>query len=285
MRFVSYRYQGREAFGVVRDAQVLDLSPGIVSLAEALAQWGIDGLTARAREARGTPVPLTEIEWRPPITNPDKILCVGLNYHEHAKEAGMAVPTKPSLFVRFPGSQVAQGDPVVRPWASEQFDYEAELAVVIGRVARHVRAQDAATVIAGYSCFAENSLRDYQKHAAQATPGKNFHASGAFGPWLTTPDEAGPVEKMEVIGRLNGREMQRDSAGNMIFSVPELIAYITTFTTLLPGDVIVTGTPAGVGFTRKPPIYMVAGDVFEVEVTGVGMLRNPVVDEPKSQGA
>ncbi len=285
MRFASYRYQGRDAFGVLRGDQVVELSESAGSLADALSRWGIDGLTKRAADARGAPAPLDRIEWRPPITQPDKILCVGLNYHEHAKEAGMPVPTRPSLFVRFPGSQVAHGQPVVRPSASDQFDYEAELAVIIGRVARHVRPADAAGVIAGYSCFAENSLRDFQRHSTQATPGKNFSASGAFGPWLTTPDEAGPVEKMEVIGRLNGRELQRDSAGNMIFPVPELIEYITTFTTLLPGDVIVTGTPAGVGFTRKPPLYMVAGDVFEVEVTGVGVLRNPVVDEPKTQGA
>ena len=192
----------------------------------------------------------------------------------------MPVPSRPSLFVRFTGSQVGHDEPVWRPRASAQFDYEAELAVVIGRSARHVPEERAHEFIAGYACFAENSVRDWQKHAAQATPGKNFAASGAFGPWLVTPDEAGPVERMDVIGRLNGREMQRDSAANMIFSVPQIIAYISTFTTLLPGDVIVTGTPAGVGFTRNPPVWLVPGDQFEVEITGVGTLRNPVIDEP-----
>jgi 2-keto-4-pentenoate hydratase/2-oxohepta-3-ene-1,7-dioic acid hydratase in catechol pathway len=228
---------------------------------------------------------LAEIAWEPPITDSDKTICVGLNYYEHAKEANMAVPTRPSLFVRFPASQVGHDVAVVRPSASAQFDYEAELAVVVGRAARHVAEERANDYIAGYTCFAENSVRDWQRHAAQATPGKNFEASGAMGPWLVTPDESGPVENMTVIGRLNGREMQRDSAANMIFSVPQIIAYISTFATLLPGDVIVTGTPAGVGFTRKPPLYMVPGDVFEVEITGVGVLRNGVVDEDGANGA
>ena len=278
MRLASFRVRGREGFGVVEDGQVRDLSGEVPTLREALAAWGLPGL--RARAGSGTPVPLADIAWRPPITNPDKILCVGLNYHAHAAEANMPVPAKPSLFVRFPGAQVAHGVPVQRPRASSQFDYEAELAVVIGRAGRHIPEANAYDHVAGYACFAENSLRDFQKHATQATPGKNFEASGAFGPWLVTPDEAGPVEKMEVVGRLNGREMQRDSAANMIFSLPQLLAYISTFTTLLPGDVIVTGTPAGVGFTRKPPVWLQPGDVFEVDISGVGVLRNPVIDEP-----
>jgi 2-keto-4-pentenoate hydratase/2-oxohepta-3-ene-1,7-dioic acid hydratase in catechol pathway len=192
----------------------------------------------------------------------------------------MAVPDRPSLFVRFAGSQVGHRVPVVAPRASPQFDYEAELAVVIGRTARHVAEADAMSHVAGYSCFAENSVRDWQTHSRQATPGKNFDRSGAFGPWIVTPDEAGPVGKMDVIGRLNGHEMQRDSAANMIFSVPAILAYVTTFTTLVPGDVIVTGTPAGVGFTRSPQVWLKAGDTFDVEITGVGVLSNGVIDEP-----
>lgn len=283
MRFASFSHQGRDTFGVIRDSGVVDLSALAASLSDGLARFGLDGLKERARAAQGAAIALDRIEWRPPITAPDKILCVGLNYHDHAKEAGMPVPSRPSLFVRFPGSQVGHGVPVVRPRASAQFDYEAELAIVIGRSARHVSEARAHEVIAGYSCFAENSVRDWQKHAAQATPGKNFDASGAFGPWLVTPDEAGPVERMEVIGRLNGREVQREPASSMIFSVPQLIAYISTFTTLLPGDVISTGTPAGVGLGKKPPVWLIPGDVFEVEVTGVGVLRNPVIDEPSME--
>ena len=278
MRLASFQHRGRDAFGVVRDDHVVDLSGEVATLREALATWGLKGLRERAERARAT-IPLGELAWLPPITNPDKILCVGLNYFEHAKEAKMAVPDRPSLFVRFPSSQVGHQVPVVRPRASHQFDYEAELAVIIGRPARHVREDQADEVVAGYACFAENSVRDWQTHSRQATPGKNFERSGAFGPWLVTPDEAGPVEDMDVIGRLNGREMQRDRAANMIFSVPQQIAYITTFTTLLPGDVIVTGTPAGVGFTRNPPVWLVPGDRFEVEISGVGLLSNEVIDE------
>ena len=279
MRLASFTHHGRDGFGIVRDDHALDLSGEVRTLRAALTQWGLPGIEARGK-AGGVRVPIAELSWLPPIVDADKILCVGLNYHLHAKEAGMAVPTRPSLFVRFAGSQVAHGVPVVRPRASSQFDYEAELAVIIGKTARHAAEDRAEEYIAGYSCFAENSLRDWQKHATQATPGKNFAASGAFGPWLVTPDEAGPVAQMDVIGRLNGREMQRDSAANMIFTVPQLLAYISTFTTLLPGDVIVTGTPAGVGFTRTPPVWLIPGDVFEVEISGVGVLRNAVIDEP-----
>lgn len=279
MRLASFNHHGREGFGIVRGDHVLDLAGEVRTLRAALAAWGLAGIEERGR-AGGVRVPVADLTWLPPITDADKIICVGLNYFLHAKEAGMAVPTRPSLFIRFGGSQVAQGAPVVRPRASTQFDYEAELAVIIGKTARHVPEDQANQFIAGYSCFAENSLRDWQKHATQATPGKNFAASGAFGPWIVTPDEAGPVADMTVVGRLNGREMQRDSAANMIFSVPQLVAYISTFTALLPGDVIVTGTPAGVGFTRTPPVWLVPGDVFEVDISGVGVLRNAVIDEP-----
>jgi 2-keto-4-pentenoate hydratase/2-oxohepta-3-ene-1,7-dioic acid hydratase in catechol pathway len=279
MRLASFAHGRGEGFGVVAADHVIDLSGEVPTLRAALSSWGIDGLRERAR-AGGRKVPLHDIAWLPPITDPDKILCVGLNYHAHAKEAKMAVPERPSIFVRFASSQVGHQASVVRPRASPQFDYEAELAVVIGKPGRHISEAQAFDHVAGYSCFAENSVRDWQTHSRQATPGKNFERSGAFGPWLVTPDEAGPVEKMDVIGRLNGREMQRDSAANMIFSVPQQIAYLSTFTTLLPGDVIVTGTPAGVGFTRTPPVWLQPGDRFDVEVTGVGVLSNPVIEEP-----
>ena len=282
MRLASFEYEGRAGFGVVVGDRVVDLSGGTRSLRQALAEWGPEGLRSRGQAGDGQALPLAQIDWRPPVTDPDKVICVGLNFYEHAKEAGMAVPARPSLFVRFAGSQVGHEVPVQRPRASHQFDYEAELAVIIGRTVRNVAEQHALECVAGYACFAENSVRDWQKHATQATPGKNFHASGAFGPWMVTPDEAGPVEKMDVIGRLNGREMQRDSAANMIFSVPQIIAYVSTFATLLPGDVLVMGTPAGVGFTRKPPVWLVPGDEFEVEITGVGVLRNAVIDEPET---
>jgi 2-keto-4-pentenoate hydratase/2-oxohepta-3-ene-1,7-dioic acid hydratase in catechol pathway len=283
MRLASFTTQGRAGFGVLAADGIRNLAGEITTLRDALAQWGMDELRRRAT-APGPSIPLDQIEWLQPITNPDKILCVGLNYFEHAKEAKMAVPDRPSIFVRFPSSQVGHLAPVERPRVSLQLDYEAELAVIIGARGRHVREDRAHELIAGYSCFAENSVRDWQTHSRQATPGKNFERSGAFGPFLVTPDEAGPIDSMEVIGRLNGMEMQRDRAANMIFSVAQLIAYASTFTTLLPGDVIVTGTPAGVGFSRQPPVWLRAGDRFEVEVSGVGVLTNPVIDEPPYEG-
>jgi 2-keto-4-pentenoate hydratase/2-oxohepta-3-ene-1,7-dioic acid hydratase in catechol pathway len=283
MRLASFKWQGREGFGVVSGREIRNLAGEVATLREAIAAWGIDGLRKRAAVS-GPTMSVDDIEWLPPITHPDKTLCVGLNYFEHAKEAKMAVPERPSIFVRFPAAQVGHLAPVVRPRASSSFDYEAELAVVIGKAGRHIAEDRAMAHIAGYSCFAENSIRDWQTHSRQATPGKNFESSGAFGPWLVTPDEAGGVEAMEVIGRLNGEVMQRDRAANMIFSVPQLLAYASTFITLLPGDVIVTGTPAGVGFTRQPPIWLKPGDRFEVEITGIGVLANPVVDEPPYEG-
>jgi len=282
MRFASFVHQDGAGFGAVLEDRVVDLAAHAPSLRAALTQWGLDGL--RERASRGTQRPLAGLRWRPPITDPDKTLCVGLNYFLHAQEAKMAVPEHPSLFARFPAAQVGHGEAVVRPRASHKFDYEAELAVVIGRAGRHIPVESADGYVAGYSCFAENSVRDWQTHSRQATPGKNFERSGAFGPWLVTPDEAGPVASMDVVGRLNGREMQRDSAANMIFSIPQVIAYVSTFITLLPGDVLVTGTPAGVGFTRDPPVWLQPGDRFEVEITNVGVLSNEVVDEPAQEG-
>ena len=281
MRLLSFRVGHGESFGILIDREVVDLADGDVrTLRAALATWGLQGIHDRvSRQSRR--IPVSDVRYLPPITDSEKILAVGLNYHLHAEEAGLAIPKYPSIFARFPGSQVGHYEPVWRPQLSEQFDYEAELAVVIGKRCRGVSVGNAMDVIAGYSCFAENSVRDYQRHTNQATPGKNFQRSGAFGPWIVTPDEAGDARAMTVIGRLNGKEMQRDSVANMIFSIPEIIAYVSSFTELVPGDVIVTGTPAGVGFTKKPPLYLKPGDNFEVEIAGVGVLRNSVIDEPR----
>src|SRR5690554_285854 len=284
MKLVSYRESqdgaAQARYGaVVNGDSIHDLTTAQApTLRMALSSEGIEGIAARAdamaKQARG--IPLGSVVLLPPIPDPDKILCVGLNYFLHAKEAGMDVPARPSIFVRFGSSVVGHDNPVQHPGISEQFDFEAELAVVIGRRAYRVSEADALDYVAGYSCLAENSVRDWQRHSNQATPGKNFVGSGAFGPWLVTPDEAGPVESMMVTGRLNGEQVQGDSAANMIFSVAQTISYLSTFTELLPGDVISTGTPSGVGFSRKPPLYLRPGDVFEVDISGVGLLRNPV---------
>jgi 2-keto-4-pentenoate hydratase/2-oxohepta-3-ene-1,7-dioic acid hydratase in catechol pathway len=281
MRLMSFSHQGRHSWGAVDGEAVIDLGDSSApTLRGALEAGGLQGIQKR-KQRGGTLVPLSAVRYLQPITNPDKILCVGLNYRLHAQEAGMSIPKFPSLFARFAGSQVAHGEPTWLPRASSQYDYEAELAVIIGQRGRNIPESAAMQYVAGYSCFAENSVRDFQKHATQATPGKNFQASGAFGPWIVTTDEAGPPDTMDVIGRLNGKEMQRDSTENMIFTVPQIIAYLSSWAELLPGDVIVTGTPAGVGFTRKPPVYMKAGDVFEVEISRVGILRNPIIEEPR----
>lgn len=286
MRLASYVERGgasaTTAFGAVVGAHVVKLStPETPTLRQALALEGIEGLARRlAVKDASTGVLLAQVELLPPIPDPDKILCIGLNYRLHAEEAGMAIPDHPSVFTRYPSSLLAHEQAVQRPPESTRFDYEAELAVVIGRRARRIGTQRAMEVIAGYACLAENSVRDWQRHSNQATPGKNFVGSGAFGPWLTTPDEAGPPEALRVIGRLNGEVVQDDTVAQMIFSIPELIAYLSVFTELLPGDVIATGTPAGVGMSRHPPRFLRSGDVFEVEVPGVGLLRNAVIDEP-----
>jgi 2-keto-4-pentenoate hydratase/2-oxohepta-3-ene-1,7-dioic acid hydratase in catechol pathway len=279
MRLASFRTtDGRRSFGVVNaDGSIGDLgTPQVATLRAALADWGVQGLAERARG----PLPAVAaggFAWLPPITDPDKILCVGLNYRRHAQEAGMAIPAYPSMFVRFPGSQVGHEAPTVAPAASEQYDYEAELAVVIGRGGRDIAESDAMAAVAGYACFAENSVRDFQRHAAQATPGKNFESSGAFGPWLTTADEIADLSALRVIGRLNGEVMQDESLADLIFGIPRIVAYASSFARLLPGDVLVTGTPAGVGMAKKPPRWLRPGDVFEVDIPGVGLLRNPVI--------
>lgn len=289
MKLVSYSHpssgsnlgNGAVSYGAIVDDAVIDLATAEApTLRQALAADGLIGLQQRLATAnRSNGVALSEVILMPPIPDPEKILCIGLNYYLHAKEVNMAVPGQPSVFVRYPSSLTGHNQPVLRPPESEQLDYEAELAVVIGRAGRRIPVERAMNYVAGYACLAENSVRDWQRHSNQATPGKNFVKSGAFGPWLVTPDEAGPVEKMQIIGRLNGEEVQRDTGEQMIFSVAALIAYLSTFTELMPGDVISTGTPAGVGVSRKPQRWLKPGDVFEVEISGLGILRNPVIDD------
>jgi 2-keto-4-pentenoate hydratase/2-oxohepta-3-ene-1,7-dioic acid hydratase in catechol pathway len=282
MRLVSYRQGASEGFGVVQDGGLVDgakaLGGRFRTLKSVLFAGALPEL-ARAVQGARADVPLEAVQLLPPIPAPDKILCVGINYVAHREETGRKPSAYPTLFTRFANTQVGHGEPLIRPQASEELDYEAELAVVIGKRGRHVSRRDALSHVAGYSCYQDATLRDWQRHASQFTPGKNFVATGGFGPWIVTADEIPDPSKLTVIGRLNGQEMQRSATDLLIFDVPALIAYITTFTELVPGDVISTGTPGGVGSKRKPPVWMKPGDVFEVEVTGVGVLRNPVIDE------
>jgi 2-keto-4-pentenoate hydratase/2-oxohepta-3-ene-1,7-dioic acid hydratase in catechol pathway len=284
MRLVSYRQGARESFGVVHEGGVVDgakaLGGRFQELKSVLAAGALPAL-ARAVQGAQADVALEAVQLLPPIPTPDKILCVGVNYVAHREETGRKESAYPTLFTRFANTQVGHGAPLVRPQASRELDYEAELAVVIGSRGRHVPRREALSLVAGYSCYQDATLRDWQRHTSQFTAGKNFVGTGGFGPWLVTADEIPEPSRLTVIGRLNGQEMQRSGTDLLIFDVPELIAYITTFTELVPGDVISTGTPGGVGSKRNPPVWLKAGDVFEVEVTGVGVLRNPVVDESR----
>ena len=238
-------------------------------------------LTEAGRIARDAApdLPLDGLELAPVIPDPDKIVCVGLNYREHVAETGRTVTEKPLLFARFAGSQVGHLRPLVKPKASDEFDYEGELAVVIGEGGRHIAANRALEHVAGYSCYNDGSVRDWQRHTSQYLPGKNFAGTGAFGPWLVTVDEIPDPSRLTLETRLNGQVVQHATTDLMITPIPEQIAYISAFLPLLPGDVIVSGTPGGVGARRNPPLFMRPGDVVEVEISGVGVLRNPVVAE------
>jgi 2-keto-4-pentenoate hydratase/2-oxohepta-3-ene-1,7-dioic acid hydratase in catechol pathway len=222
---------------------------------------------------------LDEVRFLPPVPDPDKIICVGLNYLTHIREGGREVPKQPTIFTRWANTQTGHLQPIIRPKASLTLDFEGELAVVIGRSCRHVPRAQANEVIAGYACYNDGSVREWQRHSSQFTPGKNFPATGGFGPWIVTPDELPDITRSSLTTRLNGEEVQRATIDDLVFDIPALIEYCSTFTRLEPGDVIITGTTSGVGAYRTPPLWMKPGDVVEVEISGIGLLRNPVVDE------
>jgi 2-keto-4-pentenoate hydratase/2-oxohepta-3-ene-1,7-dioic acid hydratase in catechol pathway len=220
---------------------------------------------------------LTDIEYLPTLPNPDKILCVGLNYKAHQEETGRGGEDYPTIFVRFSGAQMGHEQPMVRPVESNTLDFEGEIAMVIGRAGRRITEADALSHVAGFGIYNDGSVREYQRHTSQFTPGKNFAATGGFGPWMMTPDEIGDLDAMEITTRLNGQVMQHATADLLVFGFARLIAFCSTFIELVPGDVIVTGTPGGVGAARKPPVFMDEGDVIEVEVKPIGTLCNRVV--------
>jgi 2-keto-4-pentenoate hydratase/2-oxohepta-3-ene-1,7-dioic acid hydratase in catechol pathway len=223
---------------------------------------------------------LKGVRFIPLIDRPSKIVCLGLNYADHAAEGGHARPENPSFFMRGPSSMVGHLEPMIRPKVSDKFDYEAELAFVVGKTARHLTAANALEYVAGYSVFNDGSLRDYQRKSTQWTIGKNFDATGGFGPWLVTPDELPPgADGLRIQSRLNGQIMQDANTKSFLWGVVETLVLITECMTLEPGDVVITGTPAGVGYARKPPVFMKHGDTIEVEIEGVGLLSNPIVDE------
>ena len=276
MKLISFRRpDGLPSWGIVKGDGVIDLGARAPGLKHAL--WAMTSLAEEA--ARHADFPLDAISFLPPIPDPEKILCVGLNYVSHIKEGGREPPAKPIIFTRTPSSQVGHGEALVRPDASETFDYEGELAVIIGRRCRHVKRADFEQVIAGYACYNDGSIREWQRHSTQFIPGKNFYRSGAFGPWIVTPEEAGDITKAHLMTRLNGKEQQHATIDDLCFDIPTLIEYCSTFTQLEAGDVIVTGTTGGVGAYQKPPLWMKPGDTVEVEISGIGILRNSVVQE------
>lgn len=282
MKLLSYRHAGRDTFGAIVEGGVVDLGARLakicVSTLRGAIADGIDSLREHLRGARPD-AKLAEIVFLPVIPDPTKILCVGLNYEAHRIETGRDKLKYPVLFTRFADTQVGHGQALVKPRESDKFDFEGELAVVIGRGGRRIAEADALAHVAGFSCYHDGSVRDWQGHSPQFTAGKNFPGTGGFGPWLVTPDEAPAIGSMMLTTRVNGVEMQRSGVNDLIFSVPALIAYVSRFTSLQPGDVIVTGTPGGVGYVRKPPLYLKGGDTVEVDITGIGTLVHPVVAE------
>jgi 2-keto-4-pentenoate hydratase/2-oxohepta-3-ene-1,7-dioic acid hydratase in catechol pathway len=283
MKLISFQARdGQARYGAVIGENVLDLTPLLGDRApdlKALIRNGLLADAARLSREHEPTLRLADIDLLPVIPHPGKIVCIGLNYGEHVRETGREITESPALFLRVPDSQVAHGQDIVRPPESHRLDYEGEIAVVIGKAGRRITEAEAWDHIAGYSCYNDGSIRDWQVATSQWTAGKNFWRTGAFGPWMVTADEIRPNQKMTLVTRLNGQEMQRATTEMMIHSIPRQIAYISRFTPLEAGDVIVTGTPGGVGNKRTPPVFMKPGDVVEIDVDAIGVLRNGIRDE------
>jgi len=281
MKLVSFvKADGEPSYGVISGEGVVDLASrleGAPTLCKCLQEGGLIGASALAAEPPD--FLLTDIVFAPVIPHPNKIICIGLNYAEHVRETGRKVTDKPALFPRFSGCQVGHMQPMIRPSVSEEFDYEGELAVIIGAEGRHIKPENALAHVAGYACYNDGSIRDWQRHTSQFMAGKNFVGTGSFGPWMVTTDEIPDPSKLTLETRLNGQVVQHSGTDQMITPVPELIAYISTILPLLPGDVIVTGTPAGVGMKRTPPLWLKPGDIVEVEISEIGTLRNSITAE------
>ena len=274
MKLSSFRYRGASRIGVHTDVGVIPLDTGGRSIRALLAEGtALDSLrTGDADKA----LPWSEVERLPVIPDPGKIVCVGTNYADHRSEAKRAPSDYPVLFSRFADTQIADGDPIVLPSSSDRVDYEGELALVIGQYCWQVPESAAMSFVAGYSCYNDVTVRDWQRHTHQWMPGKNFPGTGAFGPCLVTAQQVPDPGSLHLSTRVNGELRQSASVRDLIFSIPRLISYISSFTALSPGDVVVTGTPGGVGFFRDPPIFLQDGDVVDVDISGIGTLRNSV---------
>jgi 2-keto-4-pentenoate hydratase/2-oxohepta-3-ene-1,7-dioic acid hydratase in catechol pathway len=282
MKLATYSLDGRTSYGVVEGNGVIDLGRRIGAkhpdLRALITAQALDEAKRAAAGAKAD-ASLDAITFLPVIPNPDKIVCVGLNYEEHRVETNRDKTENPALFLRVPGSQLGHRQPLLRPRESKMLDYEGEIAVIIGAGGRRIPESEAWRHIVGYACYNDGSVRDFQRHTVQWTAGKNFAHTGAFGPWMVTADEIPPGTVLTLLTRLNGTEMQRATTEMMIFKIPRLINYISTFTELVPGDVIVTGTPGGVGSRRTPPVWMNPGDKVEIDVDKVGVLVNPIGED------
>jgi 2-keto-4-pentenoate hydratase/2-oxohepta-3-ene-1,7-dioic acid hydratase in catechol pathway len=278
MRVISFERNGARSYGLLKNGSVVDVGSRLgsryVDLRAVLAAGALPELEKAQKDV---PVfKIDEARFLPVIPNPEKILCVGLNYVSHRTETKRPETEHPSIFTRFADTQVGHLAPVLRPSFSTRFDYEGELAVIIGRGGRHIAEKDVNAHIAGYACYNDVSVRDWQRHTAQWTPGKNFPNTGAFGPALVTPDEIPDLGACTLTTRLNGQVMQQAPIADLIFTIPVIVSYVSKFTPLRPGDVIATGTPGGIGDRREPPVYMKDGDVVEIEIDRIGLLRNVV---------
>jgi 2-keto-4-pentenoate hydratase/2-oxohepta-3-ene-1,7-dioic acid hydratase in catechol pathway len=278
MKFISFRIDGRDTYGAVIGDRIADLgaTPGApkdlkLAIANAALPTSADGLEAK--------LDLASVELQPIILNPGKILCVGHNYEEHRKETNRAKTDHPSIFTRFADTQTPAGGKILRPPESTMLDYEGELLLIVGKAGRRIARENALDHVAGFACANDASVRDWQWHTGQFTPGKNFPSTFASGPWMVTPDELGPLEDLSITTRLNGNVVQQSTFGLLIFPITDLVAYCSTFTPLSPGDLILTGTPGGVGAKRQPPLWMKAGDTVEVTIDKIGTLKNTIADE------
>jgi 2-keto-4-pentenoate hydratase/2-oxohepta-3-ene-1,7-dioic acid hydratase in catechol pathway len=280
MKLLSFAADGKEWFGAVSGDGIVTLNDkiGQPSLRAALAAGAIGAMQQAAKDA--TPDrKFADIKFLPVIPNPNKILCAGVNYRAHAAEVGRELPKQPSMFVRFTDTLIGHDREMIRPNVSDHFDFEGELTLVIGKGGRHIEAEHALDHVAGYTCFVDGSVRDYQRFSV--TSGKNFPSTGPLGPWLVTTDEIPDPGRLTLTTRLNGQRVQHAYTDQLIYSIPQIIAFCSDFTTLSPGDVIATGTPEGVGHSRKPPLWMKPGDTLDVEISNIGTLRTRIVDEPR----
>ncbi|ABQ37546.1 MULTISPECIES: fumarylacetoacetate hydrolase family protein [Bradyrhizobium] len=281
MKFASFTIHDAPSWGLVEGDEIADLGALLrdrfPDLKSAIAANALTEAAAAA--AKATRHALSAITFLPVIPNPDKILCIGLNYETHRKETGRSEVENPTVFGRFANSQTGHLRNIIRPRVSTDLDFEGELAVIIGKPGRYIPRSEAFQHIAGYACYNEGSVRDFQRHTHQFTPGKNFPDTGAFGPWMVTSDEIDDLGPLKLQTRLNGEVVQEATISQMIFDIPRQIEYCSSFTRLEPGDVIATGTPGGVGSRRTPPLWMKPGDVVEVEIDRIGLLRNGIADE------